>query len=143
MKIYNSKINPKKILHIVYRLEDFNKMINNSRSDIVEPEQFIQLSALKLKKNQTFKPHFHLWKEGEKKVIAQESWVVISGSVKCKFYDLDGKLLEESILKKGDCSITLEGGHNYKILEDNTFVYEFKTGPYKGQKLDKEIINET
>ena len=143
MKIYNSKINPKKILHIVYRLEDFNAMINNSRSDIVEPEQFIQLSALKLKKNQTFKPHFHLWKEGEKKVIAQESWVVISGSVKCKFYDLDGKLLEESILKKGDCSITLEGGHNYKILEDKTFVYEFKTGPYKGQKLDKEIINET
>ena len=143
MKIYNSKINPKKILHIVYRLEDFNKMSNNFRSDIVEPDQFIQLSALKLKKNQTFKPHFHLWKEGEKKVIAQESWVVISGSVKCKFYDLDGKFLEESILKKGDCSITLEGGHNYKILEDKTFIYEFKTGPYKGQKLDKEIINET
>ena len=28
-------------------------------------------------------------------------------------------------------------------LEEDTFVYEFKTGPYKGQKFDKEFLNET
>ena len=93
-------------------------------------------------KGQTFKPHQHIWKDGEKKVIAQESWVVIKGSVQCSFFDIDGSLISEPILNKGDCSITLEGGHTYSILKPGTLVYEFKTGPYKGQKYDKEFINE-
>ena len=29
------------------------------------------------------------------------------------------------------------------ILEEDTYVYEFKTGPYKGHKFDKEFLNET
>ena len=33
------------------------------------------------------------------------------------------------------------GGHTYEILESDTLVYEYKTGPYEGQKLDKEFIN--
>ena len=28
----------------------------------------------------------------------------------------------------------------YTILEDNTIVYEYKTGPYEGQELDKKFI---
>lgn len=35
---------------------------------------------------------------------------------------------------------TLEGGHNYLINEENTLVYEYKTGPYEGQKMDKTFI---
>jgi hypothetical protein len=27
----------------------------------------------------------------------------------------------------------LYGGHTYQILEDDTIVYEYKTGPYEGQ----------
>ena len=46
----------------------------------------------------------------------------------------------EPILEQGDASFTLEGGHNYQILEDNTLVYEYKTGPYEGQKLDKVFL---
>ena len=143
MKLYKSKIQPNKTLHIIFKKNDFKKINDNSRKDLVEPDQFIQLSAMRLKKDQSFKPHYHIWKNGEKNAIAQESWVVISGSVKCKFYDLDKKILAEPILKTGDCSVTLEGGHTYTILEENTYVYEFKTGPYKGQKFDKEFLNET
>ena len=143
MKIFYSKIDPSKILHIVFKKDDFKNMNDSFRKDIVDINQFIQLSALKLNKNQTFKPHYHIWKDGEKKVIAQESWVVISGSVKCSFFDLNEKILAEPILKGGDCSVTLEGGHTYTILEEETYVYEFKTGPYKGQALDKEFIDET
>ncbi len=142
MKYYYSKLNPKKILHIVYKADDFYKIKNGKRLDIVEKNQFIQLSALNLKKNQTFKPHKHIWKKGESKVIAQESWVVIKGLVKCSFYDVNGLLLDEPILSPGDCSVTLEGGHKYTILEKDTLVYEFKTGPYKGQELDKKFLNE-
>jgi cupin fold WbuC family metalloprotein len=86
----------------------------------------------------TFRPHKHIWKEPSfDKMIAQESWVVIRGSVKVLFYDTDMTLLETHVLNAGDSSFTLEGGHTYEILEDDTLVYEYKTGPYEGQEKDK------
>ena len=142
MEIICSKINPKKILHIVYRSNEFYNIQEGHRKDIVDVKEFIQVSALKMKKGQTFKPHQHIWKDGEDKSIAQESWVVIRGSVKCSFYDIDGNLLKEPILNVGDCSITLAGGHTYSILEDETLVYEYKTGPYKGINNEKVMLNE-
>ena len=51
-------------------------------------------------------------------------------------------MIHEDVLCAGDFSVTLYGGHNYEILEKNTFVYEYKTGPYYGVKLDKEFIND-
>ena len=142
MKKYYSLLDQNKILHIIFRLDDFERMKIDSRQDIIDVNQFLQLSVMKLEKNKTFKPHYHIWKKGEDKVIAQESWVVIKGAVKCSFFDIDGKLIAEPTLSEGDCSVTLAGGHTYKILKKNTFVYEFKTGPYKGQDNDKEFLNE-
>ena len=142
MEIIYSKLNPKKILHIVHRANEFYNIEKGHRKDIVDAKEFIQLSALKLKKGQTFKPHQHIWKDGEKKVIVQESWVVIRGSVKCIFYDTDGTIIKEPVLNVGDCSITLAGGHTYSILEDDTLVYEYKTGPYQGLENDKIFLDE-
>lgn len=142
MEIINSKLEPNKILHIVCRASEFDNIEQGHRKDIVDPNEFIQLSALRMKKGQTFQPHQHIWKDGEKKVVAQESWVVIKGSVKCSFYDTDGTILKEPILNVGDCSITLSGGHTYTILEDDTLVYEYKTGPYKGPQKDKIFLDE-
>jgi cupin fold WbuC family metalloprotein len=135
-KIY-SKVDPSKLLHIIVRKED----ITQGRQDIVSEEHFIQCSILNMEEGKTFRPHKHIWKERTRNVIAQESWIVIQGSVKCIFYDLDDTIIAEPILYPGDASFTLEGGHNYLILEDNTLVYEYKTGPYEGQALDKTFIN--
>jgi hypothetical protein len=134
-KIY-SNINTTKLLHIIVRKDE----ITSGREDIIDEENFIQCSRLKLNKGTTFKPHKHIWKEQKRNVIAQESWVVLQGSVKCIFYDLDNTILSTEFLYSGDASFTLEGGHNYEILEDNTLVYEYKTGPYEGQELDKIFI---
>jgi len=134
-KIY-SKIDPDKLLHIIVRGND----IKPGREDIVSEENFIQCSMLNMDEGKTFKPHRHIWKERNRNVIAQESWIVIKGSVKCIFYDLDDNVIAEPILYPGDASFTLEGGHNYLILEDGTLVYEYKTGPYEGQSLDKKFI---
>jgi cupin fold WbuC family metalloprotein len=133
-KIY-SKIKPETLLHIVNRLEEIT-----DRTNIAPNEQFLQLATLKMDNGHTFRPHKHIIKNGEENVIAQESWVVIRGKVKVIMYDLDDTIIHTPILNAGDCSMTFYGGHNYEILEDNTIVYEYKTGPYKGQIADKEFI---
>jgi hypothetical protein len=111
----------------------------NGRTNIAPDNEYLQLASIKMEKGQTFKAHKHII---HPKVtdIAQESWLVIKGSVKCIFYDLDDSIIAEPVLYPGDCSMTFRGGHNYLILEDDTIVYEYKTGPYLGQELDKEFI---
>jgi hypothetical protein len=133
-KIY-SKVQPDVLLHIVNRMSDIIKV----REDVVPTTEFLQMAAMNLPINKTFVPHKHIIHEKVTN-IAQESWVVIKGSVKCIFYDLDDTIIAEPILMPGDCSITLRGGHNYLSLEENTLVYEYKTGPYLGQELDKTFI---
>jgi cupin fold WbuC family metalloprotein len=140
MKLIYSKVEPDRLLHIIHHIQEFYTIENGHRRDVVGEKEFIQLSALNMEKGHTFKPHQHIWKPGEKEVIAQESWVVIKGSVECNFYDTDGTLLSKPILTPGDCSVTLGGGHTYLILEDDTLVYEYKTGPYKGIESDKIFL---
>ena len=55
-------------------------------------------------------------------------------------YDVDDILLDTTILNPGDVSMTFRGAHAYEMLQDNTIVYEYKTGPYQGQIKDKEWI---
>jgi hypothetical protein len=133
-KIY-SKIEPGVLLHLIYRLSEVE-----GRTNIAPDEEFLQLASIKMHKGQTFKPHKHIIVEKTTN-IAQESWLVIRGSVKCSLYDLDDTIIAERIIYPGDCSMTFRGGHNYLILEDDTIVYEYKTGPYLGIELDKTFIN--
>lgn len=133
-KIY-SKVEPNVLLHLINRLNDIS-----GRTDVAPVEEFLQLATLKMKAGQTFKAHKHIVLEKTTN-IAQESWIVVKGSVKCIFYDLDDTIIAEPVLKPGDCSMTFRGGHNYLILEDDTIVYEYKTGPYLGQEFDKVFLN--
>ena len=125
-----------KLLHIINRLYEIEK-----RQEIIPEDNFIQCATLKMSKGTTFRPHKHITKERHYKLqIAQESWIVIKGSVKCIFYDIDDTIITTPILKAGDASFTLYGGHTYEILEEDTIVYEYKTGPYEGQILDKTFL---
>jgi len=134
-KIY-SKIETNKLLHIINRVSEIT-----NRTDVVDVNNFIQCATLRMDNGKTFPPHKHIEKERSyTNQIAQESWVVIKGRVKCMFYDIDDTLIAEPILGPGDASFTLYGGHTYEILEDDTIVYEYKTGPYEGQKLDKIFL---
>ena len=56
--------------------------------------------------------------------------------MKLNLFDIDNEFLVSHILDKGDCTITLYGGHNYTSLTNDSLVYEFKTGPYEGQLKD-------
>ena len=137
MEKFYSKIKPDTLLHLIHRMGDFTQ----GRLNVVNDDQFIQCAALNFNEGVTFKPHRHLIKRIVREgYIAQESWIVIKGSVMCVFYDLDNTVLAKPVLQVGDASFTLQGGHTYVILEDDTMVYEMKTGPYEGQEKDKMFI---
>ena len=78
MKLIYSKKDKTKLLHIINRFDEITK-----RTNVAPEEQFLQLATLKMNSGDTFKPHQHIWKKSDRsEVIAQESWVVIKGSVK-------------------------------------------------------------
>jgi len=136
--IYSKRSNSNStLLHIIFTRDD----MVDGRVDISPTAQFLQCSALKVHNGTTYRPHYHLWKSPQfNSIIAQESWVVISGKVSVSYYDTDDKLIEKVILNPGDISITYLGGHSYEILSDDTLVYEYKIGPYTGQENDKKFI---
>jgi hypothetical protein len=133
-KIY-SKVDGR-LLHIINRIYEFQ-----GRKEVIPENNFLQCATLRMEKGKTFPPHKHIIKDRHyPEQIAQESWIVVKGSVRCKLYDLDDTLIAEPVLRPGDASFTLYCGHTYEILEEDTLVYEYKTGPYEGQKLDKQFI---
>ncbi len=136
--MYNiySRLDPSKLLHTIHRFYE-----TEARTEVAPENQFLQMAALRMVKGKTFRPHQHIWKPTPvKNIIAQESWVIIKGSVEISCFDTDGTLIEKQVLRQGDCSMTFEGGHTYLILEEDTVVYEYKTGPYQGQALDKVFL---
>ncbi len=133
-KIY-SKVSPGTLLHLVFRLDEAI-----GRTNIAPDNEFLQVASIRMEKGQTFEPHKHIAYEKTTN-ITQESWLVVKGRVECILYDLDDTIIARHVLNPGDGSMTFRGGHNYMILEDETVVYEFKTGPYLGQRLDKAFLD--
>jgi hypothetical protein len=134
-KIYDNDGN---ILHLFFRGSEAVM----GREDLVEDKETLQCSTLRFGPGKKFKAHKHILKEVPKINMAQESWCVIRGKVLVYYYDRQGTLLDQQVLGASDISITLLGGHSYEILDEDTLVYEFKTGPYYSNELDKEYFYE-
>ena len=135
-RIY-SKINKDILLLTLIKKND----ITDSRIDLSPEEETLQVAVKRLKKGMSFKPHKHN-KIHRITDITQESWVFLSGKVEAKFYDIDDKIILKTEMSAGDCVVVYKAGHSFKVLEDNTIIYEFKNGPYYGVEADKTFIIE-
>lgn len=134
-KIY-SKLEPEKLLHIIFNLND-----TDETSVIIPDDNFLQCIVMKKDVGTKFRDHKHIYKKIDyDSVIAQESWFVFKGKIKVYHYDLDDTLLGTHELTNGDINITLFGGHTFEVLENDTIVLEHKNGPYYGQTLDKKFF---
>ena len=135
MTLHYSNIDLKVLLLSISRRSN----ISSNRTDLCPETEFLQCSSKILDKGVSFKPHKHniLHRETTK---TQEAWVFLSGSVLAKFYDVDDSLYLETKLSAGDCAVVFNAGHSFEVLEDNTIIYEFKTGPYYGVDADKTFI---
>ncbi len=137
MKKIFSKIN-NELLHIVYN----TNVIEENRVDLIGSENFLQCALVKNSEvGYKYRPHSHNINKVEfKNIQTQESWFVLEGCIKVYHYDIDGKLLNTEILKKGGLNITLKGGHTLEILKENTLIMEHKNGPYFGFEKDKTLL---
>ena len=132
-----SNIEPSKLLHIVYNLNEVE-----DRIDLIPEDNFLQCSVVRKNAGKKFKTHKHIYKPIEfTEQIAQESWLVFKGKIKVFHYDIDDSLIGTKILNEGDINITLFGGHTFEVLQDDTIICEQKNGPYFGQSLDKKFID--
>jgi hypothetical protein len=136
MKIY-SKIEPKKVLHVIKNVFD----INTAREDLTPSNEFLQASIIKV--SSEFKSAGHIHKEkisSSSNIITQEAWIVMSGSIQVKLFDLDKKFLGLMKLEAGNIMITFYGGHSIQGDGKEAIILEVKNGPYTGR--DYELINE-
>jgi hypothetical protein len=135
MEQYFSITDPNLLTHIVFRFSEFKGRLN-----IVNPKEYLQVAALLLQDGESFKPHIHVWKDVNIDMsVAQEAWVILEGSVHVQMLDSESNFVGKTILNIGDCCITLNGGHEYRSIGQSK-VYEFKSGPYLGDKLDKFYV---
>lgn len=117
-----------KLLHVILRANE----IEPGRADISDPGEALQLAAISAAPGTNFRAHRHIPKAAPAEHVTQEAWVILNGAVTVYYYDLEGQYLGGGLLRAGDCSITYAGGHGYRIRDEGTKVYEFKTGPYGG-----------
>tara|TARA_R110002074_G_C12434429_1_gene657128 strand:- start:339 stop:746 length:408 start_codon:yes stop_codon:yes gene_type:complete len=135
MKEQFSKIDSDKLLYVI----NLKKDISKDRKDLSPETEYLQVSCKKLAKNDSFRPHRHLFLQ-RNTLTTHESWVIIKGRIKAKLFDIDNSFYSEEILSEGDCLVCFNAGHCFEVLEDDTLLYEFKNGPYYGVERDKEFI---
>lgn len=131
------------LLHEFFLLDQGNLESQElERVDFSEPHEFLQGAIIRIPPRHTFRAHKHLErKRSFSNLRAQESWIVIAGAVEVDYYSESGVFLQTASLGVGDLSISYRGGHGYRTLESRTIVYEFKSGPYEGQAIDKVFLD--
>ena len=132
------------LLAVIIRETDFEAKnsqglgTGQGRINVSNENEALQLAMIR-NRNKTFQSHKHLVHDRES-CAAQEAWVVVKGEVLFTIADYRGKNPRSFVLLQGDCCITYQGVHGYKILDTDSFVYEFKSGPYLGKDKDKQMV---
>lgn len=125
------------VLATVLRLDE----INNTRTDISNDDEIIQVCARNFQEKIKIKAHSH--NQIERKISGtQEVWILLSGKIKFEIFDIDNLLISSGILFSGDSITLFRGGHSLEVLEENTIFYEIKNGPYLGINKDKKQLDE-
>jgi len=135
-KLIYSKVKKDLLLLAINKRNEISK----KRTDICPEDQYLQICTKIMPKGMTFKPHKHNKLKRETDYTC-ESWLILEGSVQATFWDVDDNKIFDIILESGDCAVVFRAGHSFKVLEENTVLYEFKSGPYYGVEKDKSFLD--
>jgi hypothetical protein len=109
---------------------------HDERTDISDEDELIQISVRNLQTGFSVDPHSHLIRKPEK-LDANEVWLVLSGQVEARIFDVDDTPVISLHLNVGDLIAFYTGGHSLQVLKSHTKFIEFKSGPYLGVVNDK------
>jgi hypothetical protein len=116
-----------------------SELIKGKTEWFTKNEMGIQVAGCYYDKDKEFNAHKHIFRERTYE-YTQEVIVIIMGEVLANIYDRNDELMSVFHLKTGDIGIFLQGGHGFKVIDDNSVYYEIKNGPFIGVKEDKEYI---
>jgi hypothetical protein len=130
-KIY-SKCETGRLLHVIL---DTNEPFD-SRLDLSDGKEWLQVSVLKLPATKKVNPHIHQPRQPNPSAapgITQECWVVLRGEIKIRLFDLDQTPLHQQTLTQGSMLVTFYGGHALECGTEGAVRIECKNGPYLGR----------
>lgn len=112
---------------------------NDGLSFYSDNGDFIQVGTWKYNASKELPAHIH--NQVERSVNrTQEVLYVRKGKITASIYDQEGNFAESTNVNEGEVLILINGGHGYKILEEDTQVLEIKNGPYPGADVDRKRI---
>lgn len=126
------------LLACVYRGERFRSQLQ-AAVDLTPETEYLQVRPMRVVAGKTYPAHKHL-PQLRTTHTTQECLILMQGSMEADIFDVDDRRLQTLTLGRGDCLVTLAGGHGFRILEDDTLVYEIKNGPYNGPLRCKTMI---
>jgi hypothetical protein len=133
-----SHIDPSRLLHVIYRREDL--VGQSARGVNLSPDPMaLQARAINARGGEVFPAHKHP-PQDRHTTATQESLVIIEGAIEATYHDIDDSVLHITTLRTGDCVVSFEGGHGYRVIEP-TIMYEYKNGPYNGMEKDKIALH--
>lgn len=102
-----------------------------------DDDDFLQVLSWHYQAGKKLPTHAHLMAPRSAK-HTQEAIVVLSGQLRADVFDGERNPVAQVLVGPGECMVFLQGGHGYEILEDGTYVFEIKNGPYLGAEADRE-----
>ena len=116
--------------------------INNFKEGLTffsDDSEFIQTGTWNYNKGKELLSHNHNIVERTTN-RTQEVIFIKNGKLLVELFDEEDNKFDNFEANAGDILIMLNGGHGYKVLEDNTQVIEIKNGPYSGAELDRRRL---
>ena len=129
-------IHKKNVYAIIVRKN--NQFKKKGVNFITRKQELFQLGFISHKKKHEIKKHYHV-KKVRKISFFSEVLIMKKGILKVMFYDEKNKnIKKDTILKRDDIILLLQGGHGFEVLKDVEIV-EVKQGPYQ-KNTDKILI---
>lgn len=112
---------------------------NEGLSFFSKDEEYVQVGTWVYPEGKELAAHVHNFLPRDIS-HTQEVLFIKKGKIEASIFDKNNYLFSKIELNEGDIIILLNGGHGYKILENNTQVLEIKNGPYLGAEADRKRI---
>lgn len=127
-KIFSERLIDSAPLHTIIGLADAWGS-PTTKEFISDKTAGLQIGLMHLVDNCQIETHWHNPRRSLH-TYAEECWILLEGSVSVRFYDIDGKFLEQKDIFSPSLVMTIRGGHYLQVHSSSVKLIEVKIGPY-------------